>query len=29
LKQLGARNRFLRIQPYEEWMSKRTHRPLL
>ena len=29
LKQLGARNRFLHIQPYEEWMSKRTHRQLL
>jgi len=29
LKQLGARNRFLHIRPYEEWMGKRTHRRLL
>jgi hypothetical protein len=29
LKQLGARNPFLHIRPYEDWMGKRTHRRLL
>jgi hypothetical protein len=28
LKQLGRKSRFLRIQPYEEWMSERAHRRL-
>jgi hypothetical protein len=29
LKQIAARNRFLHLQPYEEWMSQRSHRRLV
>jgi hypothetical protein len=28
LKQLAAKNKFLHVQPYEGWMSQRSHRPL-
>jgi hypothetical protein len=28
LKQLAAKNKFLHLQPYEEWMGQRSHRPL-
>ena len=28
LKQLGAKNKFLYVRPYEEWMSQRPHRRL-
>jgi len=29
LKQLQAKNRFIRVQRYQPWMSERTHRKLL
>jgi hypothetical protein len=29
LKQLQAKNRFIRVQNYQPWMSERTHRKLL
>jgi hypothetical protein len=29
LKQIAAKNRFLHLQPYEEWMSQRSHRRLV
>jgi hypothetical protein len=29
LKQIAAKNRFLHLQPYEQWMSQRSHRRLV